>query len=147
MVAQVQASDPGYGGTCNSAPSSSIFLAALPSAARQGGGDRAALVKEAAARPTPRMKDGRPDLSGNWSNPPVPVAPANFVNLPLVRSADGKTLTVLDRDAPELDALDQPRFKARVADQSRRPPYKKEFVAKQRELMTMHAWSETGSTR
>ena len=124
-----------------------IFLAALPSTARQGGSDRAALAKEAAAKPTPRMKDGHPDLSGNWSNPPVPVAPANFVNLPVVRSADGKTLTVLDRDAPELDALDQPRFKARVADQSRRPPYKKGFVAKQRELMTMHAWSETGSTR
>jgi hypothetical protein len=115
--------------------SAGIFLAALPSAARQGGSDRAALVKEAAAKPTPRMKDGHPDLSGNWSNPPVPLAPANFVNLPVVRSADGKTLTVLDRDAPELDALDQPRFKARVADQSRRPPYKKQFVAKQRELM------------
>ena len=84
-----------------------IFLAALPSTARQGGSDRAALVKEAAAKPTPRMKDGHPDLSGNWSNPPVPVAPANFVNLPVVRSADGKTLTVLDRDAPELDAARQ----------------------------------------
>ena len=124
-----------------------VFLAALPSAAQQGGSDRAALVKEAAAKPTPRMADEHPDLSGNWSDPLPPQAPANYVNLPTVRSADGKTLTVLDRDAPELDALDQPRFKARAADQSRRPPYKKEFVAKQRELMTMHAWSETGSTR
>jgi len=57
-----------------------IFLAALPSTARQGGSDRSALLKEASAKPTPRMKDGHPDLSGNWSNPPVPVAPANFVN-------------------------------------------------------------------
>ena len=95
-----------------------IFLAALPSAAQQGGSDRAALVKEAAAKPTPRMADEHPDLSGNWSDPLPPQAPANYVNLPTVRSADGKTLTVLDRDAPELDALDQPRFKARAADQS-----------------------------
>src|SRR5262245_5013916 len=93
-----------------------VFFAVLPSAAQQGGSDRAALVKEA-AKPTPRMTDGHPDLSGNWSNPPVPQAPANYVNLPVVRSADGKTLTVLDKDAPELDAGDQPRFKARAADQ------------------------------
>ena len=97
-------------------------------AQQQGGGDRAAKMREEAGKPTPRSADGHPDLSGNWSDPP---------NAPLevVRSADGKTLTVLDRDAPEIDARAQPNFKARAADNSRRPPYKPQFVAKQRELM------------
>src|SRR5437867_842173 len=97
-------------------------------AQQQGGGDRAAKMREEAGKPTPRSADGHPDLSGNWSDPP---------NAPLevIRSGDGKTLTVLDRDAPEIDARAQPNFKARAADNSRRPPYKKEFVAKQRELM------------
>ena len=101
----------------------------LPAAAQQqAGADRAAKIKEEAAKPTPRLADGHPDLSGNWSDPP---------NAPLevVRSGDGKTLTVLDRDAPEIDARAQPNFKARAADNSRRPPYKPQFVAKQRELM------------
>src|SRR5881396_4389767 len=97
-------------------------------AQQQGGGDRAAKMREEAGKPTPRLADGHPDLSGNWSDPP---------NAPLevVRTADGKTLTVLDRDAPEIDARAQPNFKARAADRSRRPPYKPEFVKKQRELM------------
>ena len=97
-------------------------------AQQQGGGDRAAKMREEAGKPTPRSADGHPDLSGNWSDPP---------NAPLevVRTADGKTLTVLDRDAPEIDARAQPNFKARAADNSRRPPYKPQFVAKQRELM------------
>ena len=97
-------------------------------AQQQGGGDRAAKMREEAGKPTPRSADGHPDLSGNWSDPP---------NAPLevVRSADGKILTVLDRDAPEIDARAQPNFKARAADNSRRPPYKPQFVAKQRELM------------
>ena len=101
----------------------------LPAAAQQqAGADRAAKIKEEAAKPTPRLADGHPDLSGNWSDPP---------NAPLevVRSGDGKTLTVLDRDAPEIDARAQPNFKARAADNSRRPPYKPQFIAKQRELM------------
>ena len=97
-------------------------------AQQQGGGDRAAKMREEAGKPTPRSADGHPDLSGNWADPP---------NAPLevVRSADGKILTVLDRDAPEIDARAQPNFKARAADNSRRPPYKPQFVAKQRELM------------
>ena len=100
----------------------------LPVAAQQGGGDRAARLKEAAAKPTPRAADGHPDLTGFWAEPPG-------AGLAYVRSADGKTLTVVDRDAPELDARAQPRFKERAADKTRRPPYKPEFQAKQRELM------------
>ena len=97
-------------------------------AQQQGGGDRAAKMREEAGKPTPRLADGHPDLSGNWADPP---------NAPLevVRSADGNIWTVLDRDAPEIDARAQPNFKARAADNSRRPPYKPQFVAKQRELM------------
>src|SRR5437762_13400408 len=81
-------------------------------AQQQGGGDRAAKMREEAGKPTPRLADGHPDLSGNWSDPP---------NAPLevVRTADGKTLTVLDRDAPEIDARAQPNFKARALPTSR----------------------------
>lgn len=110
------------------AVAATMLWAILPGAAQQGRDDQAARVKEAAAKPTPRLTDGHPDLSGNWSDPPRP-------ELPIVKSADGKTIIVQDRDAPELDARAQPNFKARAADKSRRPPYKPEFVARQRELM------------
>jgi len=111
------------------AVAAAVWCLILTAAAQQqGGGDRAAKMREEAGKPTPRLAEGHPDLSGNWADPP---------NAPLevVRSADGKTLTVLDRDAPEIDARAQPNFKARAADNSRRPPYKPQFVAKQRELM------------
>jgi hypothetical protein len=106
----------------------SLSWAILPVAAQQGGGDRAARIKEEAAKPTPRLPDGHPDLTGNWTDPPNP-------GLEMVRSADGKTLTVIDRDAPEIDSRAQANFKARAADKARRPPYKPELTAKQRELM------------
>ena len=112
-----------------------LLWAAPAVAGQQAGSDRAARINAEAAKPTPRLADGHPDLSGNWSDPPPPQVPANFVNLPTVRSADGKTLTVLDLDAPELDVDTQAAFKARAADKSRRPPYKPEFQTKQRELM------------
>jgi hypothetical protein len=111
------------------AVAAAVWCLILTAAAQQqGGGDRAAKMREEAGKPTPRLAEGHPDLSGNWADPP---------NAPLevVRSADGKILTVLDRDAPEIDARAQPNFKARAADNSRRPPYKPQFVAKQRELM------------
>src|SRR5262245_14810827 len=106
------------------------FLTAitLPVAAQQKPEERAARIKEAAAKPTPRAADGHPDLTGYWADPPGP-------GLQYIRSADGKTVTVVDRDAPELDARAQPRFKERASDNSRRPPYKPEFQGKQRELM------------
>src|SRR3989442_10752865 len=105
-----------------------LWAAAPAGAAQQAGSDRAARIREEASKPTPRLADGHPDLSGNWSDPPAPP-------LEVVRSSDGKMVTVLDRDAPEIDARAQPNFKARAADNSRRPPYKPQFVAKQRELM------------
>jgi hypothetical protein len=108
-----------------------VLWAIVPVAAQQGGADRAdraARVKEAAAKPTPRAADGHLDLTGNWANPPGP-------GLEMVRSTDGKTLVVMDRDAPEIDTTAQANFQARAADRSRRPPYKPEFVAKQKELM------------
>ena len=40
----------------------------LPAAAQQqAGADRAAKIKEEAAKPTPRLADGHPDLSGLWT--------------------------------------------------------------------------------
>src|SRR5881409_4110023 len=105
-----------------------LLWAAPAGAAQQAGSDRAARIREEASKPTPRLADGHTDLSGNWSDPPAPP-------LEIVRSADGKTLTVLDLDAPELDVKGQPGFKARAADRSRRPPYKRQVVTKQRELM------------
>src|SRR5438034_8298046 len=106
----------------------SQLATSLPAPAQQNPAERAARIKEAAAKPTPRAADGHPDLTGYWADPPGP-------GLQYIRSADGKTVTVVDRDAPELDARAQPRFKERAADKSRRPPYKPQFQAKQRELM------------
>ena len=99
-----------------------------PLSANPGAADptRPSRLQEAAAKPTPRAADGHPDLTGFWADPPREAS--------VVLSTDGKTLTVLDRDAPELDARAQPNFKARAADISRRPQYKKEFP-RQRELM------------
>jgi hypothetical protein len=93
---------------------------------------RAARIKEAASRPTPRTPEGRPDLTGYWAQDRTTFG---FDAVPIIKSPDGKTLIYAEPEAPELDARAQPRFKARVADRSRRPPYKPEFVAKQKELM------------
>src|SRR5262245_44101175 len=87
-----------------------------------GQGRQAPTAQEIAARaqvesvkPTPRAADGHPDLTGYWGDVPGP-------GLGYVR--DGKKLTVIELDAPELDETGQPRAKARMADRSRRPPYK-----------------------
>src|SRR5256712_12352093 len=101
---------------------------ALPAAGQQNPEERPARIKEAAAKPTPRAADGHPDLTGYWADPPG-------LGLQYIRSADGKTVTVVDRDAPELDARAQPRFKERAANKTTRPPYKPQFQARQRELM------------
>jgi hypothetical protein len=104
------------------------LTAVLSAAAQQATGqDRAERIREAAAKPTPRLADGHPDLTGFWANPPG--------GIPVIKSEDGKTLVVVDRDAPELDARAQPRFKERAATRSQKSPYKPEFRAKQRELM------------
>ncbi|PYR66110.1 MAG: hypothetical protein DMG20_13590, partial [Acidobacteria bacterium] len=100
--------------------------------AQQDGNDRAALIKDAAAKPTPRAADEHPDLTGYWADR---IELGFGYNIPVTKSADGKTVVYHDADAPELDARAQPRFKARAADSSQRPQYKPQFVAKQRELM------------
>ena len=99
--------------------------------AQQDGNDRAALIKDAAAKATPRAADGHPDLTGYWADR---IELGFGYNIPVTKSADGKTVVYHDADAPELDARAQPRFKARAADSSQRPQYKPQFVAKQREL-------------
>jgi len=115
------------------AAAASLFLwNVLPGTAQQGGADVAARLKEAAAKQTPRMADGHPDLTGYWAPDRRGIG---FDAVPVQRSADGKSVVYAERDAPELDARAQPNFKARAADASRRPPYKPEFVKKQRELM------------
>src|SRR5438552_15513850 len=94
-----------------------LLATTLPAAAQQNPEERAARIKEAAAKPTPRAADGHPDLTGYWADPPGP-------GLQYIRSAGGRTVTGVGRVAPELDARAQPRFKERAADKSRRPPYK-----------------------
>src|SRR5438552_18652806 len=122
---------------CRSVTTAAIVAAlpmwmVLPVTAQQGGADFAARLKEASAKPTPRTPDGHPNLTGLWAPDRRFVG---FDTVPIERSADGKTVVYAERDAPELDARAQPNFKARAADASRRPPYKPEFVKKQRELM------------
>jgi hypothetical protein len=110
-----------------------FFAFTASAAAQQPSGASAAALKEAAEKPTPRAPDGHPNLSGFWTNPPGDAPQADAARP--TYSADGKTLTLGGRDVPKQDEDAQARFKARAADQSARPPYKKEFVAKQRELM------------
>src|SRR5258708_7807761 len=105
------------------------LLWAGASAAQIPAAERAAKIKEEAAKPTPRLTDGHPDLTGYWADP-IAVAARK-----LSFSADGKTAVYPAGDAPELDGRAQPNFKIRAADRSRRPPYKPEFVSKQKELM------------
>lgn len=109
-----------------------LSLAILPAIAQQGGADPSAVIKQEAAKPTPRLADGHPNMTGFWAADRTKLS---FFAVPVQVSADGKTVVYAERDAPELDARAQPNFKARAADKSRRPPYKPEFVTKQRELM------------
>jgi len=104
-----------------------LLCAILVGSPQQAGADRAARIREAGSKPTPRASDGHPDLTGFWGEP------QRFVSVEI--SADGKTRIVVDRDAPELDAGDHVRFKARAADRTLKPPYKPQFVTKQREQM------------
>src|SRR5216684_277554 len=106
-----------------------LSWAILPVAAQQGGGDRTAKIKEEAAKPTPRLADGHPDLTGYWADR---IETAFGYNIPVTKSGDGKTVIYHDADAPELDARAQPRFKARAANAAQRPQYKPKFAAKQR---------------
>src|SRR5262245_26181205 len=90
-----------------------LFFAVMPVAAQQPAGDLAAKIKEEAAKPTPRLSDGHPDLTGFWAADRTQLT---FFAVPIVKSSDGKTVIYAERDAPELDARAQPNFKARAAD-------------------------------
>src|SRR5262245_19572647 len=90
-----------------------ILVWISPATAQQGGAGLAARLKEASAKPTPRAADGHPDLTGYWADR---LELGFGYNIPVTKSADGKTVVYHDADAPELDARAQPRFKARAAD-------------------------------
>ena len=105
-----------------------LWWMTAPALVQQQVPDRETRMKAALAKPTPRLANGKPDLTGFWAEPSVS-------QYTYARTKDGKTVTVSDQDAPELDARAQPRFKARVADESLRPKYKPQYRAKQRELM------------
>src|SRR3989442_14477622 len=78
-----------------------LLCAILVGSPQQAGADRAARIREAGSKPTPRASDGHPDLTGFWGEP------QRFVSVEL--SADGKTRIVVDRDAPERDLPHQVR--------------------------------------
>src|SRR6266550_2277473 len=89
----------------------------------RGAAEREARMQAALAKPTPHLPNGKPDMTGYWAEPVVN-------QYTYTRSKDGKTITVGDRDAPELDERGQPNLKARIANESLRPKYKPQYRAK-----------------
>ena len=87
-----------------------------------------AAMKKAAARPTPRLANGRPDLNGSWGTPELPISAhqdssGNFyIDAPVEK---GGTAPILD--ATLGDQLQH------VVDPNP-PPYKPELLAKVNEL-------------
>ena len=87
-----------------------------------------AVIKAAAAKPTPRAADGHPDLNGSWGAPELPVSAhqdsaGNFY----IDAPPDKGGT-----APKLDATLSEQLQ-HVADPNP-PPYKAELLAKVKEL-------------
>ena len=87
-----------------------------------------AAIKEAAAKPTPRLADGHPDLNGSWTYPQYAKsahqdADGNFyINVP---PANGGA-------TPRTDVTPQAQFQPRTDPNP--PPYKPELLAKVKEL-------------
>jgi len=87
-----------------------------------------AVIKTAAAKPTPRTADGHPDLNGSWRAPELPISAhqdseGNFY----IDAPAGKGGT-----APKLDATLSEQLQ-HVVDPNP-PPYKPELLAKVKEL-------------
>jgi hypothetical protein len=87
-----------------------------------------AVIKAAAARPTPRTADGHPDLNGSWGPPELPISAhqdskGNFyIDAPVDKGGT----------APELDASLSEQLQ-HVVDPNP-PPHKPELLAKVKEL-------------
>ena len=87
-----------------------------------------AMIKAAAAKPTPRTADGHPDLNGPWEPPQLPISAhqdsaGNFyIDAPAEKGGT----------APKLDATPAEQLQ-HVVDPNP-PPYKPELLAKVREL-------------
>jgi hypothetical protein len=105
-----------------------VCLISIPAAAQvQGQGPSAQVIEEARKAPTPRTKDGHPDLTGLWGSP------ENISNATRGRSAkvseDGKTISVPLRAE---DLSRPPASQYRVPENV--PPYKPELLAKVKAL-------------
>jgi hypothetical protein len=87
-----------------------------------------AILKKAAAKPTPRGADGHPDLNGSWSPPELPVSAH--------QDAQGNFYI----DAPAEKGGTEPNLTATLGEQlghvidPNPPPYKPELMAKVKEL-------------
>jgi len=87
-----------------------------------------AVIKTAAAKPTPRAADGHPDLNGSWGAPELPI------------SAHQDSAGNFYIDAPPDKGGTAPKLDATLAEQLQHvtdpnpPPYKPELLAKVKEL-------------
>jgi len=87
-----------------------------------------AMMKAAAAKPTPHLADGHPDLDGSWGAPELPIDAHRDAggDIHVLALADkGGTAPILDATPEEQLAPEEIRITA---------PYKPELVAKVKEL-------------
>jgi hypothetical protein len=101
--------------------------------AAKGAASADAVIRAAAARPTPRVKAGHADLGGYWTTA-IARNPAPQVQQATEVSADGKTIQLgiaapQDVRAGEIGPVAQRRARSDL-----RPPYRPEFAAKVLEL-------------
>jgi hypothetical protein len=87
------------------------------------------VLKEAAAKPTPRAPDGHPDLTGFWDDGSPDVGAILAPN-PTTVSKDGKVTELGFASERALCDRAVGNLKRRAADPSLRPSYKREYQAK-----------------